>query len=159
MYFVFFVGLISFSFYRPPTQRMQSRRKCVITHFAPGTGPRPGPEPWPGPEARAWARAQAWVRASGPHPGAKCITTHFLRYWIFWAEKVRRNSFLDKAMPSVSGPEHRASGPDFDRILVGSTYTSALRPAFGWPEGHFAAFPVRIWPRSGPEGRCPVRPH
>ncbi len=56
---------------------------------------------------------------------------------------------------NASGPEIGLPGRIFGRILDGKTSTSALRPAFGWAEGRFEAFPNRIRPKSGP--RSPAR--
>ncbi len=44
---------------------------------------------------------------------------------------------------------NRPSGPDFGRTATGNTPKSALRPAFGRPEGRFPCFPnspAKIWP-------------
>ncbi len=49
--------------------------------------------------------------------------------------------------------ENRACGPDFGRILIGKTSKSAGRRA------DFEAFPIKIWPKSGPKPRFPGRKH
>ena len=60
-----------------------------------------------------------------------------------------RNKKTVPGTPLGTFPKHRASGPDFGRIVGGCALNSAFQPAFGRPEGPFDRLPdetpTKMW--------------